>query len=772
MALNVGELTAVLGLDAGPFDKGLSGAMDKLGNKGNWNKAAAGAGLAAGAALGAGLMSSVETDGAVRKMNAGLGLTGPDAEKAGNVAGELFSKGMGGSMEDVTTATGAVISSISGMREASEADVAAMTTKMMDLATAMEVDVARASQVAGQMIHSGLAKDGAEAADLLTVAMQKVPANIREDLLDATDEYGPFFSQLGISGETAMTMLVDSAQKGAFGIDKTGDALKEFTIRSTDMSKASGEAYKALGMDQEEMTKALLAGGDEGSAAFAKIIMGLQEMKDPAAQSQAALALFGTPLEDLNTGEIPQFIDQLANMDGGLGDVSGAAAAMGAELNGGTGSALLTFQRTAQSALSDVMADSLPYITPVLNMLTQFAPVIAPLALGLAGFAAAIWLVQGAIAAWNVIQLIMNATLWGFPVVWIIAAIIALIAAIWLIVANWDTISAWLVAAGAAFAAWWNGFWTAIGQWISDVWNGFIGWIQGVWSGFVGWLQGMGAAISGWWNGLWTAIGLFVRTAWNLILAVIKGVWSNITTAIRTAGENVKSFLTGIWNAIKTTVTTVWGSIVSWITGIPGKILSGLNALANLGKTVGEWFGKVKTAAETKFGEVVTFIGGIPGKILSGLGNLGTLLTDAGGQILQGFLDGLTAGFEKVKGFVGGIGEWIANNKGPKAYDLALLVPAGGWIMQGLRKGIADDMPALGKTLGDVSGLIAGGINPELTGATAYTLSATTSTGPGAGAASRTINYAPTLQYAGETPEQVLARDRARFNDMLTTANI
>ncbi|WP_345600473.1 hypothetical protein, partial [Thermocatellispora tengchongensis] len=131
------------------------------------------------------------------------------------------------------------------------------------------------------------------------------------------------------------------------------------------------------------------------------------------------------------------------------------------------------------------------------------------------------------------------------------------------------------------------------------------------------------------------------------------------------------------------------GSIVSWITGIPGKILSGLNALANLGKTVGEWFGKVKTAAETKFGEVVTFIGGIPGKILSGLGNLGTLLTDAGGQILQGFLDGLTAGFEKVKGFVGGIGEWIANNKGPKAYDLALLVPAGGWIMQGLRKGIA-----------------------------------------------------------------------------------
>jgi hypothetical protein len=68
------------------------------------------------------------------------------------------------------------MSSIKGMRTASEADVQAVTANVMDLAAAFDIDVSRAAQVAGQMITSGLAKDGTEAADLLAGSLQKVPA--------------------------------------------------------------------------------------------------------------------------------------------------------------------------------------------------------------------------------------------------------------------------------------------------------------------------------------------------------------------------------------------------------------------------------------------------------------------------------------------------------------------------------------------------------------------------------------------------------------------
>lgn len=597
MALEIGELVGYVGLDTGPFDKGLDGIQKKMKSP-KLAKAAMAGGALAGAAMAAGIASAITSDTATRAVRASLDPASKEAEKAGNVAGALFSKGYGDSAATTGAAAAGVISSIRGMREASENEIAKMTGAVMDMATTFELEADRVSQVAGQMITTGLAKDGTEAVDLLTATLQKVPKSVREEILDATDEYGPFFQQLGIGGETAMTMLADASAKGMYGIDKTGDALKEFTIRSTDMSKASGEAYSTLGMDQESMTKSLLAGGDEAEQAFAKIILGLQDIKDPADQSQAALALFGTPLEDLSTGEIPGFIDQLANMDGGLGDVAGSAQRVTDELHNGPGASIQEFKNTMQSTFGDMMSYMLPVLQPILDLMIQFAPVLGPL-VGIIG------LLAGAIMVWTGVQWLLNAALLANPVTWIIIGIMALIAVILLLVANWDTVVAW----------------------IAQVWGGFISWITGVINGFMGW-----------WNGVWAGF-----------LSFLSGVWSS-------ASEGIGNFIDG--------------------------------AL--------QWFRD------------------LPGNILSALGNLGNLLLDAGKQILQGFLDGLTSGFNAVKDFVGGIGSWIADHKGPKQYDLGLLVPAGGWIMDGLEKGIEGSMPSLGSTLGDVSWMVANGIDPEV----------------------------------------------------------
>lgn len=371
MALSLGSLTGFLDLDASAFESSLSGAGDKLKDFGGKGAAiAAGAGLAVGAALAAGVLGSMNVEAANDKMAAQLGLNAAESERLGGVAGSLYANAYGGSLEEVNTAVGAVVSSIAGMRTASSADVEAMTAKVLDLAATFEVDVGRASQVAGQMITSGLAKDGAQAMDLLTASMQAVPAAVREDLLDAVDEYGPFMQSIGIEGEAAMGLLVASAEKGAFGIDKTGDALKEFTIRATDMSSASKVGYDALGMSQEDMTRKLLAGGDTAAGAFAEIVGGLQGIEDPAAQSQAALALFGTPLEDLSVQEIPAFLDSLTGAQTALGDTAGAADAMGDTLNDNASTNIEAFKRGVMTTFVDVIGGkALPIVDDIASAL-------------------------------------------------------------------------------------------------------------------------------------------------------------------------------------------------------------------------------------------------------------------------------------------------------------------------------------------------------------------------------------------------------------------
>lgn len=543
---------------------------------------AAAAGGVAGAALMKGLSTAIERDSAVNALTNQLDLTGPQAATAGEAAGSLYNQGFGESFESVTTAVGDVMSSISGMSSASQAEVETLTGQVMALASTFEIDTARAAQIAGQMITTGLAKDGTEAADLLTVALQKVPAAVREDLLDATDEYGPFFQQLGIGGETAMDLLVKSSEKGMYGIDKTGDALKEFTIRATDMSKASGEAYTALGLDQESMTNSLLAGGDQASQAFAQITLGLADIKDPAAQSQAALALFGTPLEDLGTNGIPKFIDSLNNMGSeGFGNVAGSAATLTESMNSGPAAAMQQFQHLMESSLADLGAQILPILTPLLEGLSQFAPVIGPAVIALGALAVVIGVVNTVMA--------LN------PITWIIVGIVALIAAIVLLVMNWDTVV---------------GF-------ITQIWGGFVGWMQGVLGGFVGWWNGIWAGFFGWTSGLWNGFTGWLSSLWAGLVALVMTIVIGHVVFLRNAFTGAVNFARSIWGGLTGFFSGLWSGIVGGVSGMIGSIGG--------------------------------FFAGLPSRIMGFFAGAGSWLFNAGRDIVNG----LGSGLQSMAGSVG-----------------------------------------------------------------------------------------------------------------------
>ena len=98
-----------------------------------------------------------------------------------------------------------------------------------------------------------------------------------------------FFGQMGMDSVRMMETFVGASAMGQYAIDKVGDSVKEFSIRATDGSKSSSDAFKVLGLDATKMARDITAGGDVGAAAFQKTVDRLLAIKDPAKQAQTAI---------------------------------------------------------------------------------------------------------------------------------------------------------------------------------------------------------------------------------------------------------------------------------------------------------------------------------------------------------------------------------------------------------------------------------------------------------------------------------------------------
>lgn len=82
----------------------------------------------------------------------------------------------------------------------------------------------------------------------------------------------------------------------------------------------------------------------------------------------------------------------------------------------------------------------------------------------------------------------------------------------------------------------------------------------------------------------------------------------------------------------------------------------------------------------------------------------GSVLYNAGRAIITGFWNGLKSVWSDVTGWFSGIGDWIAAHKGPLSYDRQLLVPHGNAIMDGFNEGITAGFGRVKTNLTGISG--------------------------------------------------------------------
>ncbi|QZD98138.1 tape measure protein [Microbacterium phage Blett] len=654
MALDLGELVAFLDLDTSKFDK----ATDRMPSTLSGKTAAFGAaGLVLGgvvaSAMSKGLSDALSFEDSLATISGSLALTEAESARVGAAAGRVYAQNYGESVEQVQSVVGGVITQIEGMGEASDSVVDGMTAKVLNYADAFGFETSEAISMVQQLMTSGLATSADEAMDLMTASMQKVPESLRGDMADAITEYGPLLADLGFNGQEAFDLLVSGAERGMYGIDKAGDAVKEFGIRATDMSAASKTAYDALGMNQEEMTNRLLAGGDTAKTAFNEIVTGLQGITDPAAQSQAALALFGTPLEDLGTANIPTFLGSLTSLGDGMADAAGSAEAMGEKMGSSTASQMESMNRQVEIMMSGLMSGLLPVLNAVFGFLAENPAVLQAVALAIGVLALAF--IGLSVATWAA-----NAAFLASPITWIILAIVALVAAIIWLVMNWDQVVAWITEVWSGFItwigevidgfiAWWNGVWEGFASWIGQVWEGFVSWIVGVWSGFVSWLMGIVNGIVGWWNGLWAGIGAFFQGVWNGIVSWATGLISGFIAGWQGMWSGLIGFFSGLWSNINNAIRSAWNGILSFFGGLPNQILSFfsgigswlwnagrdlinglLNGIKSLAGTIGNFF----------LGLLPDWIVG-PFKAALGIHSPSRVFAEYGRNTVEGYLQGI-----------------------------------------------------------------------------------------------------------------------------------
>ncbi len=361
-----------------------------------------------------------------------------------------------------------------------------------------------------------------------------------------------------------------------------------------------------------------------------------------------------------------------------------------------------------------------------------------------------VWSKLAAVGQW-----LFNSALFACPITWIIAGIMAVVAAVVLMVKYWDNIAVffkkiWNAVVGV-FKKAWSGIkniflnytphgliiqhWGKISSWFSILWGKVRNGIGMAWNAikniFLNYtphgliIQHWGK-ISSWFSILWGKVRNGIGTAWN----AIKNIFLNYTPhgLIIQHWDTITGWFTGLWENIKAHIAAAWDGIKNLFSA-----LNPVEWIASAWEYVGEFFG-----------------------------NLGIRFYEWGKNILQGLWNGITDMIPNVVEGMKGIGLKIA--KGFKAIlginsPSRLFAQYGVNITQGVVVGMSQGGAAVENASESLAADTTSGINRSMQ-SSVVDASNTFNGGNNSGA---TVNYSPQITITGNVSPDV----RDEFSKML-----
>ncbi len=364
-----------------------------------------------------------------------------------------------------------------------------------------------------------------------------------------------------------------------------------------------------------------------------------------------------------------------------------------------------------------------PKVQGIIGGILGFAAVLGPAAIvvgkllvvlgGLAsGFGSVIKVI-------GIVSKLLMANPWGIA----IAAVAALAYAVY---KHWDEIKA-AVQAAIEFVMGIIGPWVEqlralVGGWLdenrqafSETWEAIKGYIATAIEVIKGVIDAAVSFLTTLWSVFGDDIMAIAATAWDYIkgtvenvITIVQGIIETVMAVIRgdwgAAWDGIKTVLSGVWEQIKLIVQTAIDLVGSVISGVLEGIKATWNAAWDTvtGAVSGAW-DDITTAVASGIGDVLSWVRDLPGRILSAIGDLGSLLWSAGWDIIDGFIGGITSGFDRVRDTLGNLTSMLPDWKGPEAKDRVILSEPGELLMQGLGEGIEGGMSKVRAALSRVT---------------------------------------------------------------------
>ncbi len=435
---------------------------------------AAALGAAGVAAFGASVGKTVLDMGSLLDMlQAQTGATAEQMGVYGNAAKEVFSKGYGENIDEVTNSLARVRQN---MKNIDNGELGKVTSNAMLLAKTFDGDVNEVTRGTNNMMEAfGISAD--KAFDLFTAGGQR-GLNFSNEMFDNVAEYSSLFGTMGYSAEEYFGIMERGAKAGVYNLDYVNDVMKEFQIRVKDGSKSTDETFSAMSKSTFDLWESFNRGEATVAEVASAVTAELKGMDDQVTANQLAVSLFGTKWEDLEAGAMYAMLGSKDAMK----DFEGATDSAAAKVEGSLKNRLISSWRELQVGIADVVngagaqeflqgvaqkADELvPKIQGIVQKAFEFGNTVrenwVPIKETLIGVGTAAGIVAAGMGTLKVISTVttmvqgfktamglatagqwaMNSAMLASPLTWVVIGIAAVVAAGVLLYRNWDTVKA------------------------------------------------------------------------------------------------------------------------------------------------------------------------------------------------------------------------------------------------------------------------------------------------------------------------------------------
>lgn len=284
---------------------------------------------------------------------------------------------------------------------------------------------------------------------------------------------------------------------------------------------------------------------------------------------------------------------------------------------------------------------------------------------------------------------------------------------IWLSIKNIFTVSISTIVNSALLL--WAGFkqsvinvWTEVVYQATMLWNNIKYFFTNLW------IDIKYSAIQMWIDLKYSIIGTWIEIKYKAI-----EIWDNLKQWFIQTIDNIVQTLLNSWTVLKQGTIDLfnntiqgaknaWSSFKTWIGNlITETIDNAIRGWENLKQGTIDLFNGLVDGAKRAWDNLVKSVQGLIDDVKGWFDKLREInLWEAGKAIMDSFLKGLKKAWKAVQDFVGGIGDWIRDHKGPIRVDRKLLIPAGNAIMEGLNNGlnkgfstVQDNVSSMGDSL-------------------------------------------------------------------------